>query len=271
MGCFRTRCPGCGCRSLTLPAEERVQERLSYSCPLTVPSQELRPRLCHITKGPNGYGFNLHSDKSRPGQYIRAVDPGSPAEAAGLRPQDRIVEVGDGAGGCLGSPKLGMGLPETRGVTDGAAQRGGARELPFWGTVTQGRAVATQGRSRALIHPLGDKLQSPRLSLRGARLSLGCPWVGGAGEVTNAPCGSWAVRSDQGGDEALGSLGTTCRSPIPARAPRSCQHGRCNPVLITRRKSAFNEVFLPANPHTSPDVGGGLWWGCPRCPVVMAR
>ncbi|NXS05148.1 NHRF1 protein, partial [Oxylabes madagascariensis] len=40
-----------------------------------------------------GYGFNLHSDKSRPGQYVRAVDPGSPAEAAGLAPQDRIIEV----------------------------------------------------------------------------------------------------------------------------------------------------------------------------------
>ncbi|NXK54826.1 NHRF1 protein, partial [Chauna torquata] len=55
--------------------------------------QELRPRLCHMKKGPSGYGFNLHSDKSRPGQYVRAVDPDSPAEAAGLCPQDRIVEV----------------------------------------------------------------------------------------------------------------------------------------------------------------------------------
>ncbi|XP_035749271.1 Na(+)/H(+) exchange regulatory cofactor NHE-RF1 [Egretta garzetta] len=27
--------------------------------------EELRPRLCHMKKGPNGYGFNLHSDKSR--------------------------------------------------------------------------------------------------------------------------------------------------------------------------------------------------------------
>ncbi|NXC85011.1 NHRF1 protein, partial [Cercotrichas coryphoeus] len=54
---------------------------------------ELRPRLCHMKKGPDGYGFNLHSDKSRPGQYVRAVDPGSPAEAAGLAPQDRIIEV----------------------------------------------------------------------------------------------------------------------------------------------------------------------------------
>ncbi|NXR42623.1 NHRF1 protein, partial [Zosterops hypoxanthus] len=55
--------------------------------------EELRPRLCRMKKGPDGYGFNLHSDKNRPGQYVRAVDPGSPAEAAGLAPQDRIVEV----------------------------------------------------------------------------------------------------------------------------------------------------------------------------------
>ncbi|KAM9780034.1 Na(+)/H(+) exchange regulatory cofactor NHE-RF2-like [Neosynchiropus ocellatus] len=40
-----------------------------------------------------GYGFNLHSDRSRPGQYIRSLDPGSPADHAGLRPQDRLIEV----------------------------------------------------------------------------------------------------------------------------------------------------------------------------------
>uniref|UniRef100_A0A7M4E2X8 Na(+)/H(+) exchange regulatory cofactor NHE-RF1 n=1 Tax=Crocodylus porosus TaxID=8502 RepID=A0A7M4E2X8_CROPO len=55
--------------------------------------KELRPRLCQMKKGSNGYGFNLHSDKNKPGQYIRAVDPDSPAEASGLCPQDRIVEV----------------------------------------------------------------------------------------------------------------------------------------------------------------------------------
>ncbi|XP_059804968.1 Na(+)/H(+) exchange regulatory cofactor NHE-RF1 isoform X1 [Hypanus sabinus] len=55
--------------------------------------RELRPRLCCMQKGPNGYGFNLHSEKSKTGQYIRAVDPDSPAERAGLLPQDRIIEV----------------------------------------------------------------------------------------------------------------------------------------------------------------------------------
>jgi hypothetical protein len=55
--------------------------------------REPRPRLCHLRKGPQGYGFNLHSDKSRPGQYIRSVDPGSPASHSGLRAQDRLIEV----------------------------------------------------------------------------------------------------------------------------------------------------------------------------------
>lgn len=55
--------------------------------------RELRPRLCIMKRGANGYGFNLHSDKSKPGQFIRSVDPDSPAEASGLLAQDRIVEV----------------------------------------------------------------------------------------------------------------------------------------------------------------------------------
>uniref|UniRef100_UPI003AAC1613 Na(+)/H(+) exchange regulatory cofactor NHE-RF1a isoform X1 n=1 Tax=Centroberyx gerrardi TaxID=166262 RepID=UPI003AAC1613 len=54
---------------------------------------ELRPRLCHMKKGSSGYGFNLHSEKTKPGQYIRAVDEDSPAQRAGLKPQDKIVQV----------------------------------------------------------------------------------------------------------------------------------------------------------------------------------
>ncbi|XP_069608486.1 Na(+)/H(+) exchange regulatory cofactor NHE-RF1 [Ranitomeya imitator] len=54
---------------------------------------EGRPRLCTMKKGSGGYGFNLHSDKNHPGQYVRAVDPDSPAERSGLLPKDRILEV----------------------------------------------------------------------------------------------------------------------------------------------------------------------------------
>lgn len=53
------------------------------------------PRLCHVRKTPNfdGYGFNLHAEKGKPGQYIGKVDEGSPAETAGLYRGDRILEV----------------------------------------------------------------------------------------------------------------------------------------------------------------------------------
>ncbi|PNF29908.1 hypothetical protein B7P43_G07292 [Cryptotermes secundus] len=52
-------------------------------------------RLCHIIqwKHFDGYGFNLHAEKGKPGQYIGKVDDGSPAEAAGLKQGDRIIEV----------------------------------------------------------------------------------------------------------------------------------------------------------------------------------
>jgi predicted metalloprotease with PDZ domain len=58
-------------------------------------SAEPRPRLCHLRRWPDfaGYGFNLHCEKAKPGQYIGKVDANSPAESAGLRENDRIIEV----------------------------------------------------------------------------------------------------------------------------------------------------------------------------------
>ncbi|CAL8272124.1 unnamed protein product [Lota lota] len=67
------------------------KKRENGSPPLD-PSQ-LVPRMCVLARSEAGYGFNLHSERARPGQYIRSLDPGSPAEHAGLRPQDRLIEV----------------------------------------------------------------------------------------------------------------------------------------------------------------------------------
>jgi len=52
-------------------------------------------RLCHviIIEDFDGYGFNLHAEKGKQGQYIGKVDDGSPAERAGLKQGDRIIEV----------------------------------------------------------------------------------------------------------------------------------------------------------------------------------
>ena len=53
------------------------------------------PRLCHLVKWQNfeGFGFNLYAEKNKPGQYIGEIDSDSPAEAAGLKEGDRIIEV----------------------------------------------------------------------------------------------------------------------------------------------------------------------------------
>ena len=61
------------------------------------PPDSLQVRLCHLSISPdfNGYGFNLHSEKGKSGQFIGTIDPGSPAEAAGLHEGDRIFEVND--------------------------------------------------------------------------------------------------------------------------------------------------------------------------------
>ncbi|KAI5620300.1 Na(+)/H(+) exchange regulatory cofactor NHE-RF2 [Silurus asotus] len=65
-----------------------------------VVARDLRPRLCHIVKEQQGFGFNLHCEKRRVGHYIRSVDPDSPAQRAGLQPGDRLIEVnGKSVGG----------------------------------------------------------------------------------------------------------------------------------------------------------------------------
>jgi Na(+)/H(+) exchange regulatory cofactor NHE-RF2 len=62
---------------------------------LVLDAKAPKPRLCHLRKWPNfqGYGFNLHAERSKMGQHIGKVDPDSPAESAGLREGDRIIEV----------------------------------------------------------------------------------------------------------------------------------------------------------------------------------
>ena len=46
---------------------------------------EFRPRLCELKTSPDfaGYGFDLHVNDRSHANYIGAIDPGSPAEAAG--------------------------------------------------------------------------------------------------------------------------------------------------------------------------------------------
>jgi len=62
---------------------------------MTIEDFPPRPRHCTIKKWSDfdGYGFNLHAEKNKPGQFIGKVDPYSPSEAAGLKEFDKIIEV----------------------------------------------------------------------------------------------------------------------------------------------------------------------------------
>lgn len=84
----------------SIPApENNIDEVTETVAAVTVDETppHLRPRLCHIKKWPDfqGYGFNLHAERDRPGQYIGKIDDDSPAEAGGLKEGDRIIEIND--------------------------------------------------------------------------------------------------------------------------------------------------------------------------------
>lgn len=62
---------------------------------MDLPNDAPRPRLCHLIKRVDfvGYGFNLHAERNKVGQYVGKVDDGSPASLSGMKEHDRIVEV----------------------------------------------------------------------------------------------------------------------------------------------------------------------------------
>lgn len=54
---------------------------------------EYKPRLCHVVRGADGYGFHLHGEKGKLGQRIRKVEVDSPADIANLKEGDKIIAV----------------------------------------------------------------------------------------------------------------------------------------------------------------------------------
>ncbi|XP_069746569.1 Na(+)/H(+) exchange regulatory cofactor NHE-RF3-like isoform X2 [Narcine bancroftii] len=52
-----------------------------------------KPRIAELTKEAHGYGFFLRMEHGQQGHYIRAIDPNSPAEKAGLVDGDFLVAV----------------------------------------------------------------------------------------------------------------------------------------------------------------------------------
>jgi Na(+)/H(+) exchange regulatory cofactor NHE-RF1 len=77
---------------LNSPKEKHLDQALESKIVLI---NGTKTRLCHLKKWKdfNGYGFNLHAERSKSIHYIGKVDNNSPAEKAGLKEGDRIVEV----------------------------------------------------------------------------------------------------------------------------------------------------------------------------------
>ncbi|XP_042317078.1 Na(+)/H(+) exchange regulatory cofactor NHE-RF3 isoform X1 [Sceloporus undulatus] len=52
-----------------------------------------KPRSLELEKGNNGYGFYLRMEQNGKGHLIKDIDPGSPADKAGLKDNDILVAV----------------------------------------------------------------------------------------------------------------------------------------------------------------------------------
>ncbi|XP_057172995.1 Na(+)/H(+) exchange regulatory cofactor NHE-RF4 isoform X1 [Ursus arctos] len=88
------------CRQLGMPLAAPLAE--GWALPT-------KPRCLHLKKGPQGFGFLLREEKGldgRPGQFLWEVDPGLPAEKAGMQAGDRLVAV-------AGESVEGLGHEET--------------------------------------------------------------------------------------------------------------------------------------------------------------
>ncbi|XP_040339222.1 Na(+)/H(+) exchange regulatory cofactor NHE-RF4 isoform X1 [Herpailurus yagouaroundi] len=98
-----------------LVAGPEVEEQCrQLGMPLAAPLAEgwalpTKPRSLHLQKGPRGFGFLLREEKGldgQPGQFLWEVDPGLPAEKAGMQAGDRLVAV-------AGESVEGLGHEET--------------------------------------------------------------------------------------------------------------------------------------------------------------
>lgn len=58
-----------------------------------LPEPPSLPRKVTMTREAEGYGFNLHGEKGIHGQFISAIDEGSPAQKNDLRVGDRVIAV----------------------------------------------------------------------------------------------------------------------------------------------------------------------------------
>ncbi|XP_004688878.1 PREDICTED: Na(+)/H(+) exchange regulatory cofactor NHE-RF4 [Condylura cristata] len=100
--------------TLLVAGPEVEEECRRLGLPLAAPLAEgwalpAKPRCLNLEKGPQGFGFLLKEEKGlegRLGQFLWEVDPGLPADKAGMQAGDRLVAV-------AGESVEGLGHTET--------------------------------------------------------------------------------------------------------------------------------------------------------------
>nr|XP_025949090.1 Na(+)/H(+) exchange regulatory cofactor NHE-RF3 [Dromaius novaehollandiae] len=71
------------------PSPAKVEERVE----LHTEQKVNKPRICKMVKGPSGFGFSLNMIKNKPGLFISEIQKSGPADTAGLKDNDFLVEV----------------------------------------------------------------------------------------------------------------------------------------------------------------------------------
>ncbi|NXX90391.1 NHRF3 protein, partial [Centropus bengalensis] len=72
------------------PAPAKMEERVELH---TEQKVKHKPRICKMVKGPSGYGFSLNMIKNKPELFINEVKKEGPADTAGVKNNDFLVEV----------------------------------------------------------------------------------------------------------------------------------------------------------------------------------
>ncbi|XP_023165013.2 Na(+)/H(+) exchange regulatory cofactor NHE-RF2 [Drosophila hydei] len=220
-------------------------------------------KTCHIVKRPDfdGYGFNLHSEKVKPGQFIGKVDLDSPAEAAGLKEGDRILEVN---GVSIGSETHKQVVARIKAIANEVRLLlidvdGKAIEMPPKSTSRAASPVpATNGScSGSVYNGSPPSYEGTKQELPGASANISSISVTSTKRISNASSiqsGSTMNASDM---DVVDRGTPMAPAPVVAVAPISAQNGSKSPSnnnSISSNNNNNNSKMMSTPPPPSATV-----------------
>ncbi|EDW00692.1 probable serine/threonine-protein kinase DDB_G0282963 [Drosophila grimshawi] len=213
-------------------------------------------KTCHIVKRPDfdGYGFNLHSEKVKPGQFIGKVDADSPAEGAGLKEGDRILEVN---GVSIGSETHKQVVARIKAIANEVRLLlidvdGKAIEMPAKPTVATAAAAAASAVAVAaspLPSPVSNgsgsscpaSYEGTKQELPGASANISSISVTSTKRTSNASSiqsGSTMNASDM--DVVDRGMPPVVAAAAPIAAPIVAHNGNKSPIINNNNNSSSN-------------------------------